>query len=254
MSGAKHVTLHLRPASPVGCETPVSVIVPLPAGTPAPVALFNQLPADFEIILARGGTRASSMNAGAARATAGHLWFIHADTLLGPDAVSRLREAAKTQRDQISYCDVHFDGGGMMRLTDLGVLFRSRILGLPFGDQALAMPAALFSRLGGYREDAPYGEDHLLVWRAHQVGVPVRPIGAVVGTSALKYRTKGWLRMTLRHLRLTIRQAWPEWRAMRMAARDRAQSGEKREGRRHLPQPGLRHVPQHAGPHPQRGD
>jgi hypothetical protein len=216
--------------------------------------LLDQLPADMEVILAQGGTRASSMNAGAARATARHLWFVHADTLVGPAVVSRLREAAGTGRDEIGYCDICFDGGRIMRLTDFGVLFRSRVLGLPFGDQALAMPSALFQRLGGYREDAPYGEDHLLVWRAHQMGVPVRPMGVVVGSSALKYRTRGWLRMTLRHLRLTIRQAWPEWRAMRKAARDRALSGEESEGRRHLPQSGVRQVAQHAGPHPQCRD
>jgi hypothetical protein len=232
----------------------VSVIIPLPAGAPLPAALAEHLPADFEIIVARGGTRASAMNAGAALATAEHLWFVHADTVLGRDAVTRLREVAESRPEAIGYCDVRFDGGSVMRLTDLGVLFRSRVLGLPFGDQALAMPAALFDRLGGYREDAAYGEDHLLVWQAHRIGVPVRPLGAVVGTSAIKYTTNGWLRMTLRHLGMTIRQAWPEWRAMRKAARDRARSGEKREGRRHLPQSGLRHVAQHAGAHPQRRD
>jgi hypothetical protein len=219
-----------------------------------PAALIDKLPSDFEIIVAQGGTRASAMNAGAARATARHLWFVHADTLLGPNAISRQREAAEFRREQINYCDIRFDGGWVMRLTDIGVLFRSRVLGLPFGDQALSMPAALFERLGGYREDSPYGEDHLLVWRAHRMGAPVRPIGAVVGTSALKYMTKGWLRMTLRHLLLTIRQAWPEWVAMRKARRDRAAAGEKRAGHRHLPQPGLRHIAQHACPHPQRGD
>jgi hypothetical protein len=223
---ASGITLQVRPAA--GGEPPVSVIVPLPEGADAPAALLDQLPADFEIVLARGGSRASAMNAGAMRATASHLWFVHADTLLGPDAVVRQRKAAASRQDQISYCAIRFDGGGVMHLTDLGVLFRSRVLGLPFGDQALAMPAALFQRLGGYREDAPYGEDHLLVWRAHQTGVPVLPIGAVIGTSALKYRTQGWLRMTLRHVGLTIRQAWPEWRAMRRAARRRARSAADR--------------------------
>jgi hypothetical protein len=254
MSGTREVTLHVRLAEPSGREPLVSVVVPLPDGAPPPAALLEQLPADFEIVLAKGGSRASAMNAGAARATGACLWFVHADTLLGRNAVGRLRAMARTRPEQVGYFDIRFDGGGIMRLTDLGVLFRSRVLGLPFGDQALAMPSALFQRLGGYREDAPYGEDHLLVWRAHQLGVPVMSLRAVVGTSALKYRTRGWLRMTLRHLWLTIRQAWPEWLAMRKAARERAAAGEKHAGRRHLPQSGLRHVAQHAGPHPQRGD
>jgi hypothetical protein len=248
------ITLHVRLAEPPGQDTLVSVIVPLPADAPMPVALMEQLPADFEIVLAQGGTRASAMNAGAARSTGAFLWFVHADTTLAPSTVERLREVAATHRNEIGYCDVRFDGGGIMRLTDLGILFRSRVMALPFGDQALALPAAVFQSLGGYCEDVCYGEDHLLVWRAHQLGVSVRPMHAVVGTSAVKYRTKGWLRTTLRHLTMTLRQAWPEWRAMRKVAHNRTQEGENRAGRRHLPQPGLRHVTQHAGPHPQRGD
>lgn len=215
------ITLQVRSAETSGKRPSVSVIIPLPASAAPPSALIDRLPPDFEIIIALGGTRASAMNAGAARASGTTLWFVHADTILGENALDCVRIAAKERQDAIGYCDLRFDGGGLMRLTDLGVLFRSRILRLPFGDQALVMPAALFQRLGGYPEDAPYGEDHLLVWRAHRTGVPVRPIGALVGTSACKYRVRGWLLMTLRHLSMTIRQAWPEWREMRRAARAR---------------------------------
>jgi hypothetical protein len=253
MNATRDITVDVRPAIAEGGTPPVSVIVPLPVDALTPDALLDQIPADFEVIIARGGTRASAMNAGARRATAQYLWFVHGDTLLGVDAVSQVRRTAQVDLDGIGYCDIRFDGGGIMRLTDIGVLFRSRVLGLPFGDQALAMSAAVFQRLGGYREDAPYGEDHLLVWRAHQSGVPVLPLGAVVGTSALKYRQRGWLRMTLRHVRLTVKQAWPEWRAFRKAAKSRSKTGEKHDGRRDLSQPGLRHVAQHAGPDPQRG-
>jgi hypothetical protein len=252
MTPCPDISLDVRPGDGPGAL--VSIIVPLPAGAPAPVALTAQFPADMEVVLAQGRTRAQALNAGARRASAGHLWFVHADTLLEPEAIARLREAAKAGRDEITYCDIRFDGGGLMRLTDLGVLFRSRVLGLPFGDQALALPATLFQRLGGYREDAPYGEDHLLVWRAHRLAVPVVPLRAVVGTSALKYRTRGWLHMTCRHLLLTIRQAWPEWVAMRKARRQPTATGERHAGCRDLPQPRLRHLAQHAGTHPQRGD
>jgi hypothetical protein len=229
MNGAPDVTLHLRPPASPEPRPPVSVIIPLPADAPLPSTLIDRLPADFEIIVARGGTRASAMNTGAGRATGASLWFVHADTVLGSNAIDRVRTTAEARRDAIRYFDLRFDGGGLMRLTDLGVMFRSRILGLPFGDQALLLPTALFQRLGGYPEDAPYGEDHLLVWRAHQAEIPVRPIGAVVGTNALKYRVRGWLPMTLRHLSMTVRQAWPEWRAMRRAAR----SGGATPGSRH---------------------
>jgi hypothetical protein len=221
MSAAAPVMLHVRPAIGHVGGPLISVITPLPAGAHLPEALSRRLPTNVEIIVAEGGSRAAAMNAGAARATGSYLWFVHADTTISDHAVNGIRAAAIMLDDQISYCDIRFDSGGIMRLTDLGVAFRSRVMGLPFGDQALGMPATLFHGLGGYREDAPYGEDHLLVWCAHQRDIPVKPLGATVGTSAQKYRQRGWLPMTLRHLWLTIRQAWPEWRAMRQARRAR---------------------------------
>ena len=68
----------------------------------------------------------------------------------------------------------------------------------------------MFFSLGGFPEDAPYGEDHLLAWRAHQQGVPLRCTGARLRTSARKYGERGWLRTTARHVYLTYRQALPE--------------------------------------------
>ncbi len=213
------ISISMRAAAPGGLAPLVSVVVPLAAGVSLPPSFLERLPPDMEVIVAQGGTRAASMNAGAALAGGNFLWFLHADTVLGADAVLRIRAAAGKASEEIAFFDLRFDGRAIMRVTDLGVRFRSRVLGLPFGDQALAMPAALFRRLGGYREDAPYGEDHLLVWRAHRTGVPVRPIGAAITTSAVKYRTRGWLRTTGRHLWLTLRQAWPEWRALRRERR-----------------------------------
>jgi hypothetical protein len=70
------------------------------------------------------------------------------------------------------------------------------------------LPRTLFERLDGFDEHASYGEDHLLVWAAHHAGVPVVPVGASLRTSARRYRERGWLRTTLRHLLLTARQAW----------------------------------------------
>ena len=94
-----------------------------------------------------------------------------------------------------------------------GARLRSRLLRLPFGDQALCLDSALFRRLGGYPA-VERGEDHLLVWRAHRARVPVRPVGAAVTTSSRRYLAKGWAWTTVRHVGLTVTQALPEFLAL----------------------------------------
>lgn len=184
----------------------LSVIIPLAPGENVPVRLLDSLPKSYEIILARGGTRASSMNRAAAMASGMHLWFIHADTILSSNAIEAL-QARLTDEEAIHYFDLRFDGGPLMRLTELGVHFRSRCFGIPFGDQALCLSRDTFTRLGGYDERTSTGEDHLLVQKAHRLGLPVRPVGATILTSARKYTRDGWFRTTWNHLRLTIHQA-----------------------------------------------
>lgn len=190
----------------------VSVIVPLALNEPEPGALLALLPDSFEALIARGGTRASSMNEAAFRASGLHLWFVHADTVMEPGAVNALLNRLKQPNAALHYFDLRFDGGGLMRITELGVWFRSRILGAPFGDQALCLPATMFGTLGRYDETVAHGEDHRLVRQAHRAGLPVRPVGFTVLTSARKYRELGWLRTTLRHLWLTVKQRFPERR------------------------------------------
>lgn len=184
----------------------LSVVIPLAAGEARPVRLLESLPQDFEIILARGGTRASSMNRAAEMASGRHLWFVHADTILSSDAVKALQNCLKDAA-VIYYFDLRFDGNHLMRLTELGVYFRSRCFGIPFGDQALCLSREAFTRIGGYDERISTGEDHVLIQKAHRLGLPVRPVGATILTSARKYAQNGWFRTTWHHLRLTVSQA-----------------------------------------------
>lgn len=201
------IKLDVRPAEGSGGDILVSVIIPLSMQEAEPGALLATLPRAFEIILARGGTRASSMNEAARAARGRHLWFVHADTILEPESVEALRRQLVAGPDALRYFDVLFDGGALMRLTEIGTRFRSRALGLPFGDQAFSIPSGRFKALGGYSEAAAYGEDHLLVRQARRAGLPVLPVGKSLVTSARKYRANGWLRTTWAHWRLTIRQA-----------------------------------------------
>ena len=156
--------------------------------------------------------RASQLNKGAELARGEFLWFLHADTRLERSAVLLLMEAIHRNDRALYFFDLKFsaDGPRTMLLNTIGVWIRSRLFRLPFGDQGLLLKRSIFVELGGYDISAPYGEDHLLVWKAHQSGLPVTAVGASISTSARKYRIEGWLKTTLKHLFLTLAQALPQ--------------------------------------------
>lgn len=157
--------------------------------------------------------RAKQLNAGERAAKNEFLWFLHCDCRFSKASFEALVEAFARDSHAMYFFDLKFsdDGPALMRLNELGVWIRSRMLRLPFGDQGLAISRSAFRRLGGFCEGAPYGEDHLLVWRAHRAGVKLRCVGSALRTSARKYESNGWGRTTKTHLMLTAKQALPEF-------------------------------------------
>lgn len=162
--------------------------------------------------------RARQQNAGAEAATRDWLWFVHADTGLTPEALPALAAFLAREEPALGWFRLRFSEEGprtlrlRMRCNALGANWRSRALGLPFGDQGLVLPRAAFARLGGFDTALAYGEDHALVWAARRAGLPLRAIDAALITSPRKYAERGWATTTLRHLRLTAAQAWREAR------------------------------------------
>jgi rSAM/selenodomain-associated transferase 2 len=161
--------------------------------------------------------RARQLNTGAAAASHDSLWFVHSDSRLDVSAIQKVRDALSNQeREAVYFLRLKFQGDGplWMKLNELGVRIRAELLKIPFGDQGLAMHRATFNRLGGFSEQAPYGEDHLLIWKAHQLRVHVECVAATIQTSARKYLHGGWLATTMRHVHMTFLQGLPEFLTM----------------------------------------
>ena len=196
-----------------------SEVIVVAAGRPAlPLDWPDDLPLRH---VDEGSGRARQLNAGARQAQGEWLWFLHADSRLGPHTVAALQSFLARGEAALGWFDLAFRPGGpaLMQLNAWGANLRSAWLGMPFGDQGYVIPARSFAALGGFPEDAPYGEDHLLAWAARRAGIPPRRIGARLFTSARKYERDGWAATTVRHVWLTAAQAWPEWRRLRGGTR-----------------------------------
>ena len=166
-----------------------------------------QVGACLTCMLATPG-RAAQQNAGAAAGSRDWLWFLHADSQLAPATLPALAAFVQRGEAALGYFDLRFldDGPPLTCLNALGVWLRSHWLALPFGDQGLVLPRAVFERLGGFNPALEHGEDHDLVWRARRAGVPQAAVGAPLLTSARKYAEHGWWSTTCWNLRETRRQ------------------------------------------------
>ncbi|MBO1349711.1 MAG: glycosyltransferase family 2 protein [Hormoscilla sp. GUM202] len=172
-------------------------------------------PTSVKVISAATG-RASQMNAGAAVAKGAILLFLHADTRLpvGFDTIVRdcLRKhhvVAGAFRLQIdgalvsesahpSRCRAGEREGGTrlagIRLVEMGVNWRSRLLGLPYGDQGIFMPATVFHDIGGF-PNLPIMEDVASIRRLQRLGtIAIAP--AAVITSGRRWQKLGILKTT----------------------------------------------------------
>lgn len=210
----------------------VSVVVPVGVGDSAWESLYFQsrkflsraevlfafaelpvnLPEGINAFVCPEKGRAKQLNFGAQKAQRDYLCFLHADTVLNQEAVESLGKKISESPEALLYFNLHFEGDGpsLMWLNSIGLWFRSHFLGIPFGDQAFTISRSLFEKVGGFNEQVPYGEDHLFVWKARELGIPLVCTGAWIATSARKYKEK-WGRVTLDHVIKTYSQALPEF-------------------------------------------
>ena len=142
------------------------------------------------------GGRGAQLNLGAQYATSPILLFLHADTRLPPDFPRIVTRCLASPDTILGAFRLQVDVGGLFLKSIIGSAnLRSRLLQLPYGDQALFLCKKDFEKLGGFPE-LPIMEDYVFVRRAGQAGKIVTLPEEVI-TSGRRWQRLGPLRTTL---------------------------------------------------------
>jgi rSAM/selenodomain-associated transferase 2 len=147
--------------------------------------------------------RGAQMNAGAAVSTGDVLLFLHADTLLPPEADSLVLAGLQPSAWQWGRFDVRLEGASPLLAVISGFMnWRSLATGIATGDQAMFATRAAFDAAGGF-PDIPLMEDIALSKRLKRISRPLC-LAARVVVSGRRFDEHGAIRTILLMWRLRL--------------------------------------------------
>jgi rSAM/selenodomain-associated transferase 2 len=180
-------------ASIIDSGLPVEIIVVDGGSTDGSEELAKTLGA--RVFTAPSG-RGGQLSVGGDVATGEWLIFLHADTVLGANWSKSVMDfmVSSESSNKVGYFKFRLDDEGpWARRLEKIVAWRSRALGLPYGDQGLLIGREFYHRLGGFHP-LPLMEDVEFVRRIGRRNLVALDAAAV--TSADRYRRDGYpLRM-----------------------------------------------------------
>jgi rSAM/selenodomain-associated transferase 2 len=143
--------------------------------------------------------RGNQMNLGASLAAGEILIFLHADTLLPPDALELIETAMENSSCIAGAFDLAIDSERpVFRLIEKAASLRSRMTRIPYGDQTIFIRKSDFRELGGFR-DIPIMEDVEIMQRIKKRKGKICIIGRAVMTSPRRWEKEGIVYTTLRN-------------------------------------------------------
>jgi rSAM/selenodomain-associated transferase 2 len=172
-----------------------------------------------QILWPDGSTRAILMNAGAARAQAEVLWFLHADSFPPVQALESIRQALSHERVVGGAFEHQFvEPVWSLRAINWVNRMRYRLTHNYYGDQGIFVRADVFHQMGGYRplqlmEDLDFSQRLRRIGRTVLIREPLR-------TSGRRFLTRGpwrtflfivWL-LLLHTLRFDTQRYAERWR------------------------------------------
>ena len=153
-------------------------------------------------VLTSAPGRARQMNRGAQAADGAVLLFLHADTLLPPDAFDLIRAALADPSAEAGAFRLSFDRNTpLLRFYSFCTRFPFRRI--CFGDRGLFVRRSVFEALGGF-PDVPIFEDLEMVRLLHKHG-GFRFLPQAITTAARRFEAVGPFRQQLLNIRLWTR-------------------------------------------------
>lgn len=143
--------------------------------------------------------RGRQMNKGASVATGDILLFLHTDTELPENAFRTISAVIDKKQYVGGAFDLGIKSGRLIfRLIEKMVYIRTRLTGIPYGDQAIFIKKDFFAGMNGYQE-IPIMEDVELMRRVKKSGYKICIIPQKVSTSPRRYEKEGVVYCTLRN-------------------------------------------------------
>ncbi len=146
--------------------------------------------------------RGTQMSTGAAMASKDWLLFLHADSIPGQGWRASVDEYARNPDNLGRAAVFHLkldDPARQARRIEWWVEMRTRLLGLPYGDQGLLISRKHYDKLGGF-SDIPLMEDVDIIRRIKRANLRCLP--SHITTSAARYKKDGYWKRPLRNLSL----------------------------------------------------
>ena len=178
-------------------HTGVEIIVVDGGSRDNTVAIARQIRLEERVIIVVPNKgRAAQMNAGADLARGNFLLFLHVDTQLPPDFVAVVRETLNQPKVVAGAFELAIEGQEKsLRWVEMLVNLRSRLLSLPYGDQAIFVSRQAFTEVGGFA-NLPIMEDFEFIKRIKRTGkIAIAP--AKVITSSRRWQKLGVWKTTL---------------------------------------------------------
>ena len=151
------------------------------------------------VIVSGAASRGGQLRRGGEAAQGVWFLFLHADSRL-PIGWSDV-VAAHFDSDRVGYGRLRFDARGFAPRWVAGwANLRSRLLGLPYGDQGLLISAQTYHDIGGY-EDVPLMEDVAI---ARRLSGRLQMLPMEVTTGAIRYQKAGWFKRGARNLSILV--------------------------------------------------
>jgi rSAM/selenodomain-associated transferase 2 len=154
-------------------------------------------------MIAAAANRGAQLDAGARASNASILWFVHADAAPPDDALAAIEQAVAGGAESGCF-RFSFQGPACWRKRVLAALvnWRTRLGGMPYGDQGLFASRTAYAACGGFAHQ-PLFEEVDLVKRLRRRGT-FRRLNRPLAVSARRWESDGWWARTFRNRWLAL--------------------------------------------------